>query len=143
MFGWSWGRDSRSAVGDGLINDGTDMGYLIDSHESVDFGEQFWEFVAKALGHASGNNDGLTAVIGIADGGRFEDGIDGFLLGGVDEGAGIDDDGVGVGGFVGDFEALLEEGAEHDFGINQIFRATEGHNANAARGGHLWRIAHK
>ena len=48
------------------------------------------DFVAVALDQASGDDEFLGRAGGF-EAGHLEDGVDGLLLGGVDEAAGIDD----------------------------------------------------
>ena len=55
--------------------------------------------------------------------GHFEDGVDGLLLGGVDEGAGVDDEDFGVFGALGEAGAGAVEQAHHDFGVDEVFGA--------------------
>jgi hypothetical protein len=69
--------------------------------------------------------------LGLAKFVRFENGIDTFFLGGVDERAGVDDDHVGAGGVIGDFDAALHQRTEHDLGIDQVLGATEADQADA------------
>ncbi len=65
---------------------------------------------------------------------HFQDRVDRFLLGGVNEGAGIDDEDVGLPGIGGEAGAGLLQQAHHDFAIHQIFGAAE---ADKADGGVL------
>ena len=63
----------------------------------------------------------------------------GVLLRGVNKRAGVDDDGVGLRVVVRDFNAVLEQRAEHDFGVHQIFGATERNQADPQRAaGGIW-----
>ena len=82
--------------------------HLVDAHESVHFGQQLGQFLPKPLRQAAGYNQALAAVVGLAHLSRFEDGIHALLLGGIDEGAGIDDHGVGLVRIVGDLHAVFE-----------------------------------
>ena len=106
---------------------------LVNAHERVHFGQQFRQFVAEPLRQAAGNDEALAAIFRGADLGGFEDGVHALLLRGVNERAGVDDDGVGLRGVVGDFHAVLEQRAEHDFGVHQIFGAAERNQADAQR----------
>ena len=65
--------------------------------------------------------------------GGFEDRVHALLLRGVNERAGVDDDGVGLRGVVGDFDAVLQQRAEHDFGVHEILGAAERNQADAQR----------
>ena len=55
--------------------------------------------------------------------GHFEDGVDGFLLGCVDEAAGVDDEDVGLFGPGGQACAAAIEKAHHDLGVDQVLGA--------------------
>ena len=48
-----------------------------------------------------------------------------FLLGGVDEGAGVDDEDIGVFRAGGEASAGAVEEAHHDLGIDEVFGAAE------------------
>ena len=54
---------------------------------------------------------------------HFEDGVDGLLLGGIDEGAGVDDEDFGVFRGVGEARAGAVEQAHHDFRVDEVFGA--------------------
>ena len=54
---------------------------------------------------------------------HLEDGVDGFLLGGVDEGAGVDDEDVGLVDVSGEARAGAIEQAHHDLGVDEVFGA--------------------
>ena len=116
-----------------LVHDVADLRDLVNAHESVHFGHQFWQFVAEPLGQAAGNDDGLAAIGRVAQLNGFENGIHALLLRGVNKGAGVDDDGVGLRGVIGDLDAAFEERAEHDFGVHEIFGAAERNQADPQR----------
>jgi hypothetical protein len=116
-------------VGKRLTNHLADLGDLIDAHECVDFGQEFRQFVAKALRHAAGNDQRLAPILGLAQFGGLKDGIHAFLLRGVDERAGVDDERVGLSRVVCHLHAPFEQRAEHDLGVHQIFGATQGNQA--------------
>ena len=93
---------------------------LIDTHEHVDFGHEFGEFLAIALGQATCNDQALTEISYFAHFGRLQDGVDAFFLSTVDEGAGVDDDDVRFFRSVGDGNPILDEISNHDFRIDQV-----------------------
>ena len=62
--------------------------------------------------------------------GHFEDGVDGLLLGGVDEAAGVDDEDFGVFGAGGEARAGAVEQAHHDLGVDEVFGAAQGNKAH-------------
>jgi hypothetical protein len=51
--------------------------------------------------------------------------VDRFLLGGIDEGAGVDDEDLGVFGAGGEACAGAVEKAHHDLGVDEVFGAAE------------------
>lgn len=136
FFARAFGRrigEAFGAVSDGLLDDLGNLFDLVDAHEGVDFGKEFGKFFAETLRQAAGNDQALSAVLGFAEFGGFENGVDTFFLGGVDEGAGVDDDDIGAGGVVGDFDTAFHERAEHDLGIDEVLGAAEGDEAHAHR----------
>lgn len=56
---------------------------------------------------------------------HLADDLEGFLLGGVDEAAGVDQDGIYLLGVGVELEALLEEAGEEAFAIDGVFGAAE------------------
>ena len=91
------------------------------------------DVIAVAFDQASGNDE-LLCTAGGFEASHFQDSVDRFLLGGVNEGAGIDDEDVGLPGIGGEAGAGLLQQAHHDFAIHQIFGAAE---ADKADGGVL------
>ena len=79
------------------------------------------------LRHAASNDELLVLLTGgglaIA---HLVDGLEGFVLRGVDERAGINDHHIGIGGISGHGHASLREVPDHDFGIDQVLGATKG-----------------
>jgi hypothetical protein len=61
---------------------------------------------------------------------RIEDCFDRFLLGRIDEGAGVDDQHICFIRTGGDFHSVLQNASEHDLGIDQIFRASQADHAD-------------
>src|SRR5690606_3426480 len=72
--------------------------------------------------------------------GHLQNGVDGLLLGGSDEGAGVDDDHLGVLGLLHQGVPLVLQGPQHDLGVHPVLRAAEGHHVEGlgvrGRGGH-------
>ena len=124
------------AAGEEVFGDGGDAADEVDADEAVDFREAGDEVAGVALGEAAGDEEFLVggdgALLPGAAGG--DDGVDGFLLGGVDEGAGVDDEEVGLlGGGAG--VAGGEEVAKHDFGVDEVFGAAEGDDCDVGHAG--------
>jgi hypothetical protein len=61
---------------------------------------------------------------------RIEDCFDRFLLGRINECAGVHHQHICLIGARGDFHSVLQHASEHDLGIDQIFRATEADHAD-------------
>ena len=68
---------------------------------------------------------------------HLEDGVDGLLLGGVDEAAGVDDEDVGVFGAGGELRAAAMEQAHHDLGVDEVLGAAERDEADRGAVGYL------
>jgi len=56
---------------------------------------------------------------------HLEDGVDGLLLGGLDEAAGVDDEDFCVFGLGGELGSTAMEQAHHDLRVNEVFGAAE------------------
>ena len=108
-----------------LLDDIAHLGDLVDAHEGVYFRQQFGQLLSKSLGQAARHDQALASIPGFPQLGRLQDGIDAFLLSRVDEGAGVDDEHIGLGGVVRELGPTLEERAEHDLGIHQVLGAPE------------------
>mgnify|MGYP001796485377 CR=1 FL=1 len=68
----------------GLLNNFRDASHLVDAHERIHFGQQFWQFLAKPLRQTAGYDQALTPVPRLPQLGRFENGIAASLLRAVD-----------------------------------------------------------
>ena len=105
---------------------------LAGADDGVDFGDVLADLVAVALDEAACDDEALgVPFTGAAVGDclhldHLEDSVDGLLLGGVDEGASVDDEDFGVFGVGGELAAGVMEEAHHDFGVDEILGAAEG-----------------
>jgi hypothetical protein len=63
--------------------------------------------------------------VGFADFSGFQNRIDAFFLRRVNERASIDDNNIGLRRFVRNFDAILQQRAEHDLSIDQILGAAQ------------------
>ena len=90
----------------------------------IHFGDLFADVVAIALDHASGDDQFLRAAEFFVFG-HFQDGLHGFLLRGLDEAAGIDDQHVGFAGARREFVAGARENAHHHLAIHEVLRASQ------------------
>ena len=68
---------------------------LAGADHGVDFRNVLHDLVAVALHQAAGNDELFGAALSFVAG-HFENGVDRLLLGGVDEGAGVDDENLGI-----------------------------------------------
>ena len=105
---------------------GEDRFELAGADDGVDLGDVSADLVAVSLDEAAGDDEFADAsAVGDLVLDHLEDGVDRLLLGGVDEGAGVDDEDVGVFGTGGKLGAVVVEQAHHHFGVDEIFRAAE------------------
>ena len=118
-----WTLDFSPSALQRVSDDLSDSGNLVNAHERIHLGKELGEFLAKTLRQAAGNDNPLATVLSLAQLGGFQDGIDAFLLRGIDEGAGIDDDHIRLRGVVGNFGAIFQQRAEHDLGVHQVLCA--------------------
>jgi hypothetical protein len=97
---------------------------LAGADDGVDFRDVSPDLVAIALDEAPGDDEFFGAAGGF-EASHFEDGVDGFLFRGVNEGAGVDDEDFGV--FRAGCEACAGavEEAHHDLGVDEVFGAAE------------------
>ena len=114
------GRESGGGAGNaGGFKDGFEFA---GADDGVDFRNAFADFIAIALDEAAGDDELFGVTLGF-EAGHLEDGVDGFLLGGIDEGAGVDDEDFGLFGTGGQARATAVEEAHHDLGVDQVFGA--------------------
>jgi hypothetical protein len=97
---------------------------LVGADDGVDFRDVGANIVAIALDQATSNHE-ATGFASFLIFGHLKDGVDGFLLCGIDEAAGVDYDDVGVGGFGRKLVTVLDELAHHDLSVDEVFRAAE------------------
>ena len=120
-------------AGGGEAGGGEDVFELAGADDGVDLGDVFLDFVAVAFDEAAGDDDLPSAAFGLVRD-HLEDGVYGLLLGGVDKGAGVDDDDLGVGGVGGELGAVVVEQAHHDLGVDEVFGAAERDEADLGAG---------
>ena len=79
------------------LDDRHDLRELVEPDEGVDLGQRTGQFLGEPLRHAAGDDQLLPAMAALqaAVAVGLEDGGDAFLLGRVDERAGVDDHHVG------------------------------------------------
>ena len=102
-----------------LSHSGNDAVDFVGADDRVHFGHFRANVAAVALDQAAGDDQALRAA-GLLVLGHLEDGVDRFLLGGVDEAARVDDDDVGLLRVRRQLVAAGRELAHHDLGIDEI-----------------------
>ena len=85
----------------------------------VDFGDALLDFVAVALDEAAGDDELFRPTGGLVAG-HFKDGVDGFLLGRVNEAARVDDEDIGFFGMGSEASASAVEQAHHHLGVDEV-----------------------
>jgi hypothetical protein len=124
-------------AGDDGAQLGRDVGVVVEAEHRVGLGQRLGEVLAVALGEAADGDDGLglaTVSRGGLQVGGLEEGVDGVLLGGLDEAAGVDHDGVGVLGVLDEDEATGLEPPGQLLGVDLVARAAEGDDGHLQRG---------
>jgi hypothetical protein len=119
------------------LDDRRDLGELVEADEGIDLGHGAAQFGGETLGHAAGHDQLLRVVAAMQAPALvgLEDGADAFLLGRVDEGAGVDDHHVGRVGIGREFHAREAQMPGDDFRIDEILGAAERDEADLDRGG--------
>ena len=112
---------------------GGDVGVVVEAEDGVGLGKRLGEVLAVALGQATDGDDGLRAA-GLLEVGGLEQGVDRVLLGGLDEAAGVDHDGVGVLGVGDEHEAVGLEAAGQLLGVDLVAGAAQGHHRHVEGG---------
>jgi hypothetical protein len=87
-------------------------GHFARSEHRVDLRNLGPQLIAVSFGHAAGHNQSAAGA-GLLVFCHFEDGVDRLLLCLVDEGAGVDDEHVGVRGLARQFMSSLPGESEH------------------------------
>ena len=77
--------------------------------------------IAAVAFHQAAGDDQLAGAADFLVLGHLQDGVDRFLLGGVDEAAGVDHQDVGLIGMGGQLVAFGHELTHHDFTIDEVF----------------------
>ena len=138
-FDWREDVEGRVCVGRlrrwGEARGGEDGFKLAGADDCVDLGDVLLDLVAVALDQAAGDDEALgfaAVLLLVLD--HLEDGVDGLLLGGVDEAAGVDDEDLGVFGVGGELAAGVVEQAHHDLGVDEVLGAAEGDEADLGTG---------
>ena len=133
-------RQQRAAVARGVRHEraaGEDVvepvadGAVVVEAEDRRLGQRPGQLRAVPLGHAADGDDGRAGV------GRGEDRVDRVLLGGLDEAAGVHQDGVGAVGVVHQLVALGGQPPGQLLGVDLVARAAEGHHRHSPPDGNV------
>lgn len=82
-----------------------DVGVVVEAEHPVRFRQRLGEVLAVPLGHAAHRHDGLGSAVTLEVVG-LQEGVDGVLLGGLDEATGVDDGDVRVRGVLHEIPAV-------------------------------------
>ena len=120
-----------------LGDDFRQFGDLVRTDKGIHLRKQGGQFLPEALGQAARHDEFLVFRISPVFPGTHDvqNGIDGFLLGLVNESAGIDHHYVREFRFRSHGHAGFLQVADHDFRVNQIFGAAQGNESNGERHG--------
>ena len=111
----------------------------VEAEHGVGLGQLVGELLAVALGEAADRDDLLRAAAVALEVGGLEQGVDGVLLGLLDEAARVDDGDVGLGRVVDETPALREQPSGQLLGVDLVARAPEGDECDALVGARVGR----
>lgn len=127
-------RGVDTAVEDGLEAVG-DVGVVVEAEDAVRFGQGLGEVLAVALGHAADGDHGLGPAVVLQIIG-FEQGVDGVLLGGLDESTGVDDGDIRVGGILDELPAVRCQAACELLRVHLVTGAAKSDKGDGTAFGH-------
>ena len=114
-------------------DDRADILHLIEPDERIHFALKLsGQLGGKSLAHAAGDDQlladaALFEALGFVG---FEDGFDALFFCGINEGARIHDEHIGLGSVVGNRHPVLQNIAEHDLGIHEVLCTAKGDHAD-------------
>ncbi|GAA3295174.1 hypothetical protein GCM10020295_21630 [Streptomyces cinereospinus] len=117
-------RGVDAAVQDGLQPVG-DVGVVVEAEHAVGLGERLGEFLAVPLGHAAHRHHGLGSAVPLEVIG-LQEGVDGVLLGGVDETARVHDGDVRFLGVLDELPAVRLQTACELLRVHLVTGAAKG-----------------
>ena len=122
---------------EGFAHDTGDVGDLVETDEGVDFGKKAGKVFLEPLREATCDDDFLlfTRRVFLTGVDCLDDGADGLVLGDIDEGTGVDDQGIGEFGIGHKGHAFFLKVTEHDFRIDEVLGAAKGNESNLGRHG--------
>lgn len=127
-------RGVDATVEDGLEAVG-DVGVVVESEDTIRLGQGLGEVLAVALGHAADGDHGLGPAVVLQIIG-FEQGIDGVLLGGLDESTGVDDGDIRVGGILDELPAVRCQAACELLRVHLVTGAAKSDKGDGTAFGH-------
>src|SRR6185436_15772913 len=95
------------------------------AEDAVDFRHLLEDVATVALSEAAGDDERAAGAL-LLQLRELQDRVDRFFARAVDEGAGVDDEALGIFGALGQRESSLGQHAEHQLGIDLVLRAAEG-----------------
>ena len=114
----------RSAIRPDAVDQAHDLVEFIGADQCIHFRHVLLDVAAIAFHQAAGH-DQLFCAAGFLKLGHFKNGLDRFLLGGIDEAAGVDDNHVGSRRVGRQFMSAGDKLAHHDLGIDEVLGATQ------------------
>ncbi len=129
----------RALAGDDRAQAGGDVGVVVEAQHGVGLGQRLREVLAVALGHAADRDHGLdlaTLLSPDLEVGGGQESVDGVLLGGLDEAAGVDHHGVGLSGVLDQAEAVGGEPPGELLGVDVVAGAAQGQQGDREWGSH-------
>ena len=112
----------------GPADEAGELAVLIDAQEQINLRNLLEKILFVPLGQAACHHQ-QAAAAGFLELGHFQNGIDGFLLGGLDEAAGVDHEDIRLFGIGGEQKAVLLQEAQGRFGIHPVLVAAQGDDA--------------
>ena len=107
-----------------LLHDLCDVGVFADTDDSVDLAELLHDLAVVTLGKTARDDDRFDLAF-LFQLGKLQDLVDAFLLGALDETAGVDDDSVCHRGVFFELKTRLIQLKHHQLGVHAVFRAAE------------------
>ena len=102
---------------------------LINPQQAVDLRDIAHQLLRIALGQAAGHAQ-HSAFPGLLVSGHLEDGVDGLLLGGLDEPAGVDQQHLRLGRKLCQLKPVPHQELQHLLGVHAVLDTAQRNNAN-------------
>ena len=109
----------------GFVDHAGDFGELACADDDVDVRGALEDLLLVFLGHAAEHADDLVGAVFADLSHAAELGVD-LLFGVFTDAAGVEEDGVGFFGVFGEFVALLTEGGDDEFAVQDVHLAADG-----------------